>query len=36
MSKIDKKKAKQRMFAVIGLVLIVAMLVTTFVSALFV
>ncbi len=36
MKKNDKKKAKQRLFAVIGLVLIAAMLVTTFVSALFV
>ncbi len=36
MKKFDKRKGKQRLFAIIGIVLVVAMLVTTFVSALFV
>jgi len=36
MSNFNGKKGKQRLYAVIGLVLVAAMLVTTLVSALFV
>lgn len=36
MSKFNGKKGKQRLYALIGLVLVAAMLITTFVSALFV
>lgn len=36
MSNFNKKKGKQQLFAIIGIILVVAMLVTTFVSALFV
>lgn len=34
--KINKQKRKKQMFAMIGLILVAAMLITTFVSALFV
>jgi hypothetical protein len=36
MSKNNRKKAKQQLYAIIGLVLVAAMLITTFVSAFFV
>ncbi len=36
MSNYNGKKGKQRLYAIIGLLLVAAMLVTTFVSALFV
>lgn len=36
MSNLNRKKAKQQLYAIIGLVLVGAMLITTFVSAFFV
>lgn len=36
MSNFNGKKGKQRLYALIGLILVAAMLITTFVSALFV
>jgi hypothetical protein len=36
MSNFNRKKGKQQLYAIIGLVLVAAMLITTFVSAFFV